>query len=315
MVDLVNTIYVKSEATYLTEAAIARADVRLSMGATMDGLKGETASRDLDRYAGGNSPAGFGNERRAFSYPLELVGSGAAGTAPVWMEDLRFCGMTAPVLAAGVSATSKFALTNAAISSCTAHFYSGAQRRRAIGARGDFSIMIEGGSVKKAKVMFDMIGFPPGTMMPDEIALAGVEDYARFATKPLAPSPENTSMMLGNYAVALRSFKLDAKVPVEPRFLAGSKYIFLGTPAPTVEIMIERPSVLLKNYYSNLKGEDEIPMNLIHGLVAGNIVEVNSTTLQILDVEDAFENGVPMLKISAQLNGVFGNGDLTLIAR
>ncbi len=315
MVDLVNTIYVKSEVTYLTEAAIARADVRLSAGATMDGLKGETAARDLDRYAGGNSPSGFGNERRAFSYALELVGSGAAGTAPVWMEDLRFCGMTAPGIVPGVSATTNFALTNPAISSCTAHFFSGAERRRAIGARGDFTIMIEGGSVKKAKVMFDMIGFPPGTMMPDEIPLAGVEDYARFATKPLAPSPENTSLMLGNHAVVLRNFKLDAKVPVTPRYLAGKKYIFLGTPAPTVEIMIERPSVLVKNYYTNLKGEDEIPMSLTHGLVLGNVVEVNSNTLQILDVEDAVENGVAMLKINAQLNGLFGNGDLSLIAR
>ena len=306
-----NTIYVAKEAVSGTEQAIARANVRLAKDVSMDGLKGDIASRELERDVGTNSPAGFANARRGFKYALELVGSGAAGTAPVWMNDLTFCGMAEPVLVAGVSATQRFAEKGVALNSCTAHYYLGAERRRAIGARGTWSLMIEGGTAKKPYVMYDMIGFPAGGIVPDEVALAGVDDYAAFATVPLPASPENTSFTLGNYALALRSAKIDANIDVSPRYLASKKYINLGDRTSSAEFMVERPSVAVKNYYTNLIGETQIPFDLIHGLVAGNICQITEQNAQIIGVEDALEGDVPMLKINAQLNF----NTLTLIAR
>lgn len=120
MVDAVKVLFFKKEATYATDAApTGAANAALTRNFTTKPVVVDRIQRNLDRPVRGSSKDAPSNERQTYGYELELAGSGAAGTAPAWMEHLEACGMAAPVLTANTSAVQRFAPIGALLSSAT----------------------------------------------------------------------------------------------------------------------------------------------------------------------------------------------------
>ncbi len=112
------TFSAKKETTYATDAApTLAANAVLSRNLTGTPIAVDRNERNRDRAVRGRSKDAPTNARQTITYDLEIAGSGAAGTAPAWMEHLEACGMAAPVLTAGQNAEQRFAATNAALSS------------------------------------------------------------------------------------------------------------------------------------------------------------------------------------------------------
>ena len=105
MVDWVAVVLAKKEGVYGADAApTAAANGILTRNFQGKPVDVDQVNRNLDSGAYGARASKPSNERRTFSYEVEIAGSGAAGTAPAWMELLEGCGMAAPDLTAGTSA-------------------------------------------------------------------------------------------------------------------------------------------------------------------------------------------------------------------
>ncbi|MET3436327.1 hypothetical protein [Sphingomonas sp. 1185] len=312
MVDAVKVLFFKKEATYATDAApTGAANAALTRNFTTKPVVVDRIQRNLDRPVRGSSKDAPSNERQTYGYELELAGSGAAGTAPAWMEHLEACGMAAPVLTANTSAVQRFAAIGAALSSATAYHWHGTQKRIGLGGRGTFGWDFTAGQYPFIKV--DMTALLPaagaiGDAAPGAVAFDQWKD-------PLEVNTTNTDFLLGGFAANLRSFTGEANAEITPRNLVGANYINRGNHGLTCRVVAECPAIGAKDYFTTLRKGDEIPVQLDHGTVAGNIIQFKSDHLQITDIELSDENNVLMITITGKLNVGTTPDDLIITAK
>lgn len=314
MVATTKVIFRKKEATYATDAApTGAANAAITRNFTAKPVVTDRLARNRDSNVRGRTKDAPSNVRATFGYELEAAGSGTPGTAPAWMEDLEACGMAAPVLTAGASAVQRFAPIGAALSSLTAYHFHGNQRRINIGARGTFSFDFTAGAEPVFKL--DFTGLLPAT------ADFGISDAAPGAITldqwkdPVEVNDDNTDFTLGGYAAVLRAFTGDVGAEVKLRSLVGARYVNRGNHAITGRIVCEAPTIGAKNYFRTLKAGDEIPVQLIHGTVAGNIVQLDGAHLQITEIDLQEEDDTLMLSIAYGLNVGTTPDDLVITAK
>lgn len=311
--DTFKTILFKKEATYGTDAApTTAANAALTRNFSGKPIQVDQLDRNLDLPTRGRRKSQPSNRRTQFSYELELAGSGAAGTAAPWMEHLEACGMAAPALTATVQAQQSFAAANAALSSGTCWHWMGGQRTRARGCRGTFGFTFSAGAYPFLRL--DLQGILPANPAIDETAPSGSPDFTRWQA-PLEVNTDNTDFTLDGFAAVLKEFTADANANVKRRNLVGADYVQRGNHAMTGRIMIEAPALASKNYFSTLDLGSEVAVQLIHGTAAGNIVQVDASYLQILDIDRQEEDEIMMLNLSVGFNIRAGQDDLLLTAK
>lgn len=312
MVDMVKVLVAKKEATYATDAAPTLADnAVLTRNFSSKPVEVDRLERNLDRGSFGASPSAPSNERQTVSYEVELAGSGAAGTAAAWMELAEGCGMEAPVLVAGVSATQRFAAAGAAQSSLTQHHWIGNQRRKMVGSRGTFSIDLTAGAYPFMALNFT--GLIPAATPFDQNA-PGAATLTRWKD-PVEVNSDNTLLELDGYAVITRSLRLDANVGITMRNLIGSRYVRRGDHAVSGRLSVEAPSIAAKDYLSKLRTGARMALDVTHGVTAGNIIEIEATGAQITDISERDEDGLLMWDIDLLLTIGSGQDDLVLRAK
>lgn len=312
MVDAVKTIAAKKEAVYGTYAApTVVANARLTRNFSATPMEVDQLERNLDLPSRGRSKSAATNKRQSISYELELAGSGAAGTAPRWMEELEACGMAAPVLTAGASAVQRFAAVGAALSSMSWLHYHSDQQRQAVGGRGTFSMDFTAGA-------YPFLGLQFTAMLPAANAFAtvvpGAPDYSAWKD-PVEVNTDNTDFTLGGFPLVLRSLRLQANADVKIRNLVGANYVQRGNHAITGTVVGEMPALAQRDYFTSLGSSAEMPLQLIHGLAAGNIIQLDSAYAQLTEITLSEEDNVVMMSANIGLNVRAGSDDLVITAK
>lgn len=272
----------------------------------------DTLERELDMPTRGRVKTANTNRRTACSFEVEATGSGAAGTAAPWMELLEACGMAAPALSVGVSATQAFAAEDASLSSGTMYDWLGDQRSRSLGTRGTFGFDFTAGRYGFFK--FDFQGMLPPPPAVDGTLPGAAPDFTRWKD-PLEVNTANTDFTIGGYACALKSFTADANADVKMRNLVGQNYVQRGDHAMTGRVVCEAPAIGTKNYFTNLDAGDEIVVQLVHGVAAGSIAQIDANYLQILKIARSVEDDKVMLDMSVGFNIRAGQDDLLITAK
>lgn len=312
MVDTYLALWAKKEAVYATDAApTGAANAVLCFELKTSPFDIDRIERKLDRATRGATGSLASNKRRNFGYKVELAGSGAAGTAPGWMEINEACGMTAPTLTAVTKAEQKFAAVGAAISSLTQYHWIGNQRRRGVGGRGDITaINLEAGKLPYIEYAFTELLHPGGL---DSVAPVG-SNYDRWI-EPVEVNADNTTISLHGFTCVVRSAELKIGAAIDFRDLPGRKYVARGDHGIELDMLIELPDLAAKDYFAPALSGVTGPLSIIHGTAAGNIVELSGPNTQIDDVKDASEGQVAMARITATLKVVAGQDDLIITAK
>ena len=312
MVDTTKVILAKKEAVYSTDAApTPAANAILTRNFSSKPLQVDQIDRNLDLPTRGRSGSKPSNARKTDSFEVEIAGSGAVGTAPGWMELLEACSMAPAVLTAGTDAKQKFAAVNALLSSLTLYDWIGVRKSVGLGARGTFGWTFTAGAYPFFK--FDLTAMVPA--VPVTSAAPGVPDLTRWKD-PVEVNNDNTAFLLDGYAAVLKSFTGNAAVDVKVRNLVGARYVQAGNHAITGQLVIEAVDPATKNYVASLQTGATIAVSLTHGIVAGNIVQLTSANLQILDITESEEDGKLMYTIDYGLNiTAAGQDDLLLTAK
>ncbi|MBX9881269.1 MAG: hypothetical protein K2X73_04780 [Sphingomonas sp.] len=301
----------KKEGVYATDSApTLAANAVLTRNFTSKPIAADRIQRTLDRPVRGRTKDGTSNERTTFSYEIELAGSGAAGTAPGWMEHLEACGMLAPTLTAGQDAVQRFAPVGAALSSATAWYYRGSLLEKAVGSRGTFSLDFTAGAYPFAK--FDMTGLLGAVPFTDLAPAAPTLDRWK---DPVEVNTDNTDVLIGGYAVVLRSLTIDANADIAVRNLVNGRYIQRGNHAATGRTVFELPTIGARNYFADLRANAEIALSVVHGIAAGNIVQLDASRLQVTDIELGEQNNVLEATMTFGLNVGATNDDLVITAK
>ncbi len=311
MVDAVKVTFAKKEATYATDAApTAALNGVLTRNFRRTPVVTDRLERNLDLPGYGGQASVPSAERAQFSFETEIAGAGAAGTAPAWMELIEGCGMAAPTLVAGASATQTFALAGANATSLTHYFHLSNQRQKVIGAHGTYTLDFTAGA-------YPFIGYEWTGLLatvPFDTATPGAVTLTRWK-QPVEVNDANTIVLIDGYVTRLRSFKAASGTTVAMRNLVGSRYIRRGNHAVTGTAVIEAPAMADKDYIARLRSGALFAFSIVHGTVAGNIVEMTGGAVQCTAIEESEEDDIVMWTLSLAFTVEGGVADLTIIAR
>lgn len=313
MVDAVKVLTVKKEATYAADAAptlAANAVVTKEFSATP--LVTDQLDRNLDRGHFGFTPTASTNKRQEISYQLEVAGSGDPGVAPAWMEFLEGCGMAAPVLLPDTSATQRMSPANVPQSSLTQYHWIGDQRRKGLGSRGSFTMDFTAGAYPFIGLTYTLL---VPKVSPRDVNDPGVANFDRWLA-PVEVNSDNTLLMLDSFACITQQFTLNAGVGITLRNLIGARYVNRGDHGITARLVVEAPSMAVKDYLASLDDSSIIPFVLTHGVDPGNIVEVSCANAQITAISESYDATARKLmwNIDLRFNTDAGQDDLVITA-
>lgn len=311
MVDARRVIAAKTEATYGQDAApTLAADAVLTRNYSTKPVEVDRVQRPLDNQKYGATKTAPSNHRATSTYEVEVAGSGTAGQAPAWMRLNNACGMALPVIEAGVSATQKFAQPSEEPGSLTEYDWVDNQLRKKVGQRGTFRMMFNAGDY--AYLTYDMLAMLPPN--PRSVEVPQAADFSDWP-EPLEVNDANTLLTLGGFAAITRSLEITANVGINLRSLIGARYVNRGNHAATGRLVVEAPSVAVRDYLADLATGDLLPLALTHGTEAGNIVQIAADAAEITDISEANEDDKLMFNIDLSFTTDGGADDLLITAR
>ena len=313
MVATVRSLYAKTEAVYDTAEVLTNADFLLVHDLSVSALDNDTLSTSFDRGVGGGTKTYAVNRRRTFSFKMQLFGSGAAGTAPKWMQVTSWCGMTVPALTVGVKAEQTFTALTGNFGSATLAGYRGGYRRRGKGARGEIvSISFELNKYPELEV--SMAAILPDGALEDAVQVAGAIDLAPFRN-PLEVSAANSEVLVDGYEVNMRSFV--GKANNSANYRAGTKNneVLLERHRFTFTLVIDVTDPAAKDYLATLAADAEVPILITHGVVAGEIIKLSMPKAQIQAVADGEDGEKALYTLTGQANITNGGDDVILTAQ
>ena len=300
----------KVETTYGTDAAPSgAANAILARNLTLTPLEGTELPRDNIRASFGspdNAPMAGLNAKLEFD--IEAAGSGAAGAAPAWGVLMRGCGFAETITA---GAKVDYTPVTGGEESVTIHFFRDGVQHKITGSRGDWSFKI--GTNGEALMHFAMTG-----LYVDIIdAAIPAATLSGFKAPVPADNTHTPTFTLMGYAAALKSLDIQRGNDVQYRDLVNAQRVDIVNRKMAGTAVFEEPLIAQHDFYADSKNAAMGALSLVHGTVAGNIIELASTRTQIGKVTLSEDQGVSFMNAPLILSPTNSPGDdeLTVTAR
>jgi hypothetical protein len=276
----------------------------LAGNVTINAIQAEFADRANIQPYFGNSGKVLTSQYSSISFDVELQGAGAAGTAPKYGPLLRACALS-ETISAGVSVIYQ-AITNA-MEMVAIHFYLDGLKFVLLNSKGTVAYKLDARGIPMMSFTFT-----GSFSQPTDTAIPTGSDFSGFKA-PLAINKINTpTFTLHSVAVKAQSLGIDLKNNVVYRNLIGSETIAITDREPDGSVAFETDTIASKDWYSIIKLGTLGPMQLIHGSVAGSIVQIDAPKVQLLDPKFSDTDGVSILTLGLSLQPNVGNDEFVL---
>lgn len=266
--------------------------------------------RNLEKPWLGANPTLLTAFRRGWSFDMEMHGGGlAAGTTvPPWMKVLRIGGFDAGVAGANSVVQSPVSV----IGSATEYAYIDDLLMQNIGCRATVGFTVADDDWPLFNI--NVMGRPPTALAAQAVpANPTITGY----TTPVLASTENTTFTLDGYAVPLRSWTMSNNADLAFRSLIGPlDRIQLRQRPFGGSIVIRVPDLTAKDYFGNIRPGTFMVASMVHGVTAGNIVQIDAPKLQISgDVTIQEESGELMATLPVTAIPNLGNDELIFTSK
>ena len=299
------SVLAKIETTYGVDSTpTAGANAILLKDVTINPANGENVPAGILRAGMGQVAQYFVGRHVSLNFKTDLAGSGAAGTVPPWGPLMRMCGH-AEAISAGVKVD--YTPVDTGFESGAIYFNIDGVRTRFFGSRGNVKLMAS--KNRRPELEFSMLGlfsaqdasaFPTGVFTAWQAAL----DFGKDNTP---------TFTIGGRVHPLESFELDAGVAAVYRERVNRKDIPIDDRLPTCKATIEEPAFATYDYWGAKASKANNAFSIIHGLTAGNIVEITIPTTEVVDVSRVQLQADSGLDIGFSI--VKGAPDYTITAR
>jgi len=297
----------KTETTPGTDAVpTGAANAILATNVSFTPIEGEEVDRDLMLpYLGDNGIVLAGTHAK-IDFEIEIAGSGTAGTAPAYGPLLRACGM-AEVVTAGTSVV--YNPISGSFEAVSLYANWDGVNHILLGCRGNVSLSFAPGKIPHYK--FALVGLL-GTVADVALPTATLTAFKA----PLVVSKANTpTFALHGVSAPGESLDLDLGQKVEPRLLIGFESIEITDRNASGTAVIEARPIATINWFDKAQKRTRGALSLIHGTVAGNIVQIDAPQVEIGKPSQGNSQGVITYSLPLRLCPATGNDELTITVK
>lgn len=299
-------VLAKIETTYGTDSTpTAAANAILLRNVNITPLEGDVAERDLIRPYLGQSDRIMAAVRVMLEFEVEMMGSGAAGTAPQCGALLRACGM-AETISAGVSVSYK--PVSASFESVTIYCYVDGVLHKLTGARGTFTAELNNKQIPVLK--FSMTGIWNAVT---DTALPASPTYTNVV--PLAVNNLNTlAFTFHSFSAVAAQMSFDLGNTVTHRTLiGGTEQVLISDRKSVGQMQIESVLIAQKDFFTIAKNTTAGALTVTHGVTAGNKVKIDCPAVSIVQPTYTELDGIQMTQFDLSLlPSSSGNDELQL---
>ena len=301
------TILAKLESNYgVDPTPTGAANAVLVRNLSITPLNAELVGRDLVRPYLGASEQLIASNYVSVEFEVEMAGSGTAGTAPAYGPLLQACGMLETDGASDVTYTP----VSASFGSVTLYYNVDGVLHKVTGARGNVEMQIQAGQIPVFRFSFTgLYNAPTDTAAP-------AVTYPVFQTPQAANNDNTTGFSLFSYSGALSSLNLNLNNQVQYRTLIGAEDVLLTDRGVTGEVVFEAPLIGTKDFFSLALGNTLGALDITHGTVAGNKVQITSNRVDISNPTYQDQNGIHMLQVPITLvPSTAGNDEFSIVVK
>lgn len=266
-------------------------------------LEGEEEERNLAlRYLGNDEsiPVGI---HVMLTGKVEAAGAGAAGTVPKYGVLHRMCALSETITP---TVKVEYKPITDLEESGTLYFYVDGILHKLLGARGTVSLTVTAKRLVKWEYQFK------GLFVAASSAALPTTDFTGFQSPKPAGKTWTPTFTLHGFAAEMESFSLRMQNQVEYRELVSSEKIVIVDRKPDGEVSIETPPLATKDYFTPAKDATLGAVQLIHGTVAGNIVQLDAPKVQAKKPRYSNSQGVRMLGLDLKYMPNLGNDEFVI---
>lgn len=311
-------ILAKIETTYATDSIpTGGSNAILISNQSVNPFNASNQDRAIVRPYMGGSEQVPGTAYKEVSFDVELVGGGAAGTAPAWGPLLRACGFAETVTAS--TRVDYLPITNSQ-ESVTIYYYDSGVLHKLLGARGALKIDAKVGSLPKFGFTFigldggDTAAANPSVTLtnfktPEVVKDANSGDLTFGATHSSSGAPALTA----GTVYPSQGIEIDMGIsnPFTP--LLGGETVDITDRQATGKISLDLTAAQEVTFMSSVKGVTLQSLGLQHGLVAGNKVLLFMPNVQLINPTKNEVNGKRLIGYDLRINPSAGNDELRIV--
>jgi len=291
----------KIETAYGTDSTpTGAANAILASEVTFQPMEGEVAKRNIETPWLGTQAAVLTAFKSMITFSVELVGSGTAGTAPLWGPLLRACAAAETVTAA---TKVEYTPITKNMESVTLYFDVDGTKHVMTGARGNCTIKADANGIPVATfIMTSLFTIPTEAARP-------VPVYTGFKDPQAANSTNTTLFTIGATAMALRSLEFDFGNDVQVRNLIGSDAVRIVDRECSLKTQVEAIALTSYDPYTIARAGTKQAVALQHHTVAGSKFRLDFSNAQQLLPSYQEQNGIAEWPLSFLPLPTSGNDD------
>jgi len=240
-------------------------------------LVADTVEQNIDRPGGGNNPTELVGKNIIISFDVAASGSGTAGNVPNYGPCLRACGQ-AETINVGTDVRYNRVTSNEEFADI--YFWWDGALHKALGARGAFTVEFNKKSLPYFKFTFTALYAGPATDANPTLDLSGF-------VRPVAVSNAMTAYSFHSIVPAVESFVFNAGQEVIHDDKPGCESVEIVDQKPAATIAIDAPSLAAFDPFGIAVSGATDMSSVIHGVTAGNIVQITGDYSEISTVDYA----------------------------
>lgn len=300
------SILVKVSPTYGADPTPTGAANGVQMkNVTFTPIEGEEISRDLLLPYLGNQGVDLVGTYGKLEGEIEIAGAGVAGSVPAWGVVARLCGL-AETVTVGTSVV--YSPVSDGFENGAVYFNHDGVKHVLLGVRGNLSADF---SVKKHPIFKVTLMGLLGTITDAALPATTLTAFK----KPVPVSKTNTTLTIHGVASPGESFAFDLGQKVEPRFLIGDESIEVTDRSGTATAVVEAAPLATVNWFTKAVARTRDALALVHGTVAGNIVQIDAPAVEIGKPSQGQSQGILTYSLPLALCPVTGNDELTITVK
>lgn len=280
-------------------------------------LVANNVNRDrLRAFIGGNA-ALVGPKYKEISFNVEMVGSGAAGTAPAWGVLMRACAFAETLIA---STRVDYTPITDNQESATIYAWKDGVRHILLGAKGDWSISAKVGEVPKLNVRFMGLDGGESAQANPSVTLTGwrlpqvIQDaYTQDLVSGGSVSPTGAPSITGGSPIVSDGLELASGHEVPFTALIGLETIDITAREVTGSTRLDETAAQEITRMGLVRANTLAALSMLHGTVTGDKLLIHQPSVQFSEMSYDQVNGKLLQRYSLRGVPVNGNDEIRIV--